>query len=250
MTQNISILMYHQVGDFQPMQTHRSTYCHYRRFASQMTWLHYFNYKVISLQQAMEGIQGKRPLAKHSVVLTFDDGYENFYQYAYPVLKKYNFPAMVYLLSGKIGGIADWFAKDGRDTPPLLSKEQIFEMRQHKIDFGSHGINHFKLAEVTPDIARQEIVDSKKQLEDLLGEPIHDLCYPYGSHNPAVVEMAREAGYLTAVTCERAAARPGMDLLQLPRKAISYGDDLFGYAWKLHMKHEPKQPIPNPLQTL
>jgi len=198
------------------------------------------------MTDAVVGLSGKRKLTNHSVVLTFDDGYENFYQYAYPVLAKYNFPAMVYLLSAKIGGTADWFASDGRATPPMLTKEQILEMRRAGIDFGSHGINHYKLVELDRETAKREIVDSKVQLEDLMGEEVKDFCYPYGSHDPAVVEMARIAGYKSAVTCVRAAARPGMDLLQLPRKAISYGDDLIGCAWKLHLKHQPKEPIPNP----
>jgi peptidoglycan/xylan/chitin deacetylase (PgdA/CDA1 family) len=214
-----------------------------------MRWLKYLNYTVISMQQAVDGLLGKITLPKHAVVLTFDDGYENFYHYAYPVLKRYGFPAMVYLLSGKIAGTADWFAVEGMDTPALLSEQQIHELQANGIDFGSHGVSHVKFAEVGLIKATQEMTDSKQQLEQLLGKSVDHLCYPFGSHSPEVVEAARQAGYVSAVTCERAAAMPGMDLLQLPRKAVSYGDDLFGFLWKLHMKHEPKQPIPNPTQT-
>ncbi|HQN41198.1 MAG TPA: hypothetical protein PK724_03680, partial [Pseudomonadales bacterium] len=73
---------------------------------------------------------------------------------------------------------------------------------------------------------------------------IDHFCYPYGSHSPTVVEQARQAGYRTAVTCVRAAARPGWDWLQLPRKAISYGDTLAGFAFKLAFKNEPKGRLP------
>jgi hypothetical protein len=73
-------------------------------------------------------------------------------------------------------------------------------------------------------------------LEALLEREVAHFCYPYGSHDAGTVEMARAAGYASAVTCERASARAGHDPLALPRKAISYGDNLFGYAWKLHFK--------------
>ena len=117
MANSINILMYHQVGDFPPMPAHRSTYCHYRRFQREMTFLHRFGYRVLSLDQALACLDGEQPIPPKAVVLTFDDGYENFYEYAWPVLERYRFPAMVYLLSGLLGQPSSWFARDGRATP-------------------------------------------------------------------------------------------------------------------------------------
>jgi len=236
----ISILMYHQVGDFPRMAAHRSTYCHYRRFAAQMAYLHRFGYHVLRLDEAREALSGARPIPSRAVVLTFDDGYENFYEHAYPALARYGFPAMVYLLSGFIGRDATWFAADGRATPPLLSRDRILELRRAGIDFGSHGVSHAKLARVDRGRAREEIECSKVALEELLGEEVRHFCYPYGSHDSQVVELARAAGYATAVTCVRAAATPADDPLALPRKAISWGDSLAGYFWKLEMKNRRK----------
>jgi peptidoglycan/xylan/chitin deacetylase (PgdA/CDA1 family) len=236
----ISILMYHQVGDFAPMRGHRSTYCHYKRFAAQMAYLHRFRYNVIRLDAAVEMLEGRAPVPPCAVVLTFDDGYENFYQYAWPELKRYGFPATVYLLSGHLGRKAEWFARDGRATPELMSAVRVRELDRAGIDFGSHGVSHVKLAEVSVEKAREEITRSRIELADVLGHDVRHFCYPYGSVNPEVVEIAREAGYRSAVTCVRALATPGWDLLTLPRKAISFGDSLFGYAWKLHVKNKPK----------
>lgn len=241
MNGKISILMYHQIGDFPPMTAHRSTYCHYRRFAAQMAYLHRFRYNVIGLDHAVSALRGERPVPARAVVLTFDDGYENFYEYAFPVLQRYGFPSIVYLLSGLIGRNSEWFAADGRDTPPLMSKERILQLQQAGVDFGSHGVSHVKFAQVGMKQAEDEIRRSKMMLEELLGREVKHLCYPYGSHNKQVVELAREAGYQTAVTCVRASATAGDDLLALPRKAISYGDNLAGYFWKLHMKHARKE---------
>ena len=244
MAHPITLLMYHQVGAFAPMARHRSTYCDHRRFAAQMAWLKRWRYQVLTLDQAVAALAGQRPLPARAVVLTFDDGYLNFYQYAYPQLRRHGFPATVYLLSDYIGRTADWFAADGRDCPPLLDRARIIEMGDHGIQFGSHGVSHHKLAELDPQEAAQELVQSKSALEALLERPIDHFCYPYGSHSPTVVEQARQAGYRTAVTCVRAAARPGWDWLQLPRKAISYGDTLAGFAFKLAFKNEPKGRLP------
>lgn len=222
------------------MQAHRSTYCHYKRFASQMAWLHRFGYRVLDMDTVLASLQGKQKIPARAVALTFDDGYENFYEYAYPVLQAYNFPAMVYLISERIGQNAEWFADDGRDTPPLMTRKRIRQLRKAGIDFGSHAARHVKLAEVDHAIAKDEIHGSKASLELLLDEEIRHFCYPYGSHNPELVEEVRRAGYASAVSCQRAAATSEFDAMALPRKAISYGDSLAGFFWKLTMKDKPK----------
>lgn len=238
----VSILMYHQIGEFAPMDAHRSTYCDHRRFAAQMAWLHRLRYPVLHLDQAIAGLRGQAPLPPRAVVLTFDDGYENFYQYALPVLARYGFPAMVYALAERLGQPAGWFAADGRATPPLMSAARLRELRRAGIDVGSHGLTHLRLARIDRALAQREVTLSKTRLEQALGEPVRHFCYPYGSYDDAVVAMAAEAGYDSATTCDRAAAGPGEDLLRLPRKAISFGDSLVGYAWKLHMKQRRMAP--------
>lgn len=240
----VSILMYHQIGAFAPMRAHRSTYCHHRRFAAQMAWLHHLRYPVLRLEQAIAGLRGQAPLPPRAVVLTFDDGYENFYQYALPVLARYGFPAMVYALADRLGQPAGWFAADGRATPPLMSAARLRELRCAGIDVGSHGLTHQRLAQVDRALARREITLSKSRLEQALGEPVRHFCYPYGSYDDAVVAMAAQAGYDSATTCDRAGAVVGEDPLRLPRKAISFGDSLAGYAWKLHVKQRRKAAPP------
>jgi peptidoglycan/xylan/chitin deacetylase (PgdA/CDA1 family) len=240
MQNTVSILMYHQVGDFPAMRSHRSTYCHYRRFQRQMGFLKHFGFNVLSLDTALACLNGERPTPPRAVVLTFDDGYENFYQYAWPVLQRYGFPSMVYLLSGLLGQTSSWFARDGRDTPPLMDRDRILQLRDLGVGFGSHGVSHLKLAEVDGETLHREVNDSKTALQELLGDEVSHFCYPYGSHDLSAYEAVREAGYQTAVTCQRGAATARFDPLLLPRKAISYGDNLAGYFWKLAMKDAPK----------
>lgn len=246
MSAGINILMYHQVGPFEQlegaMNAHRSTYCRVERFAAQMAFLKRFGYTVLSMDEVLACVRGERPIPPRAVALTFDDGYENFAEYAWPILRRHGFPAMVYLIAGLIGQPSSWFARDARPTPPLMSAARIRELRAEGCDFGGHSVNHLKLAEQDDATVRREVFDCKARLEDLLGEPVRHFCYPFGSHDLRAVEACAEAGWSSATTCERAPAGRADDPLTLPRKAIAWGDSLPGVWWKLHVKNTPKRP--------
>lgn len=236
----ISILMYHQVGIFSPPDAHRATFCHIRRFKAQMAYLHAFGYKVISLPAALEGLFGKGALPRHAVVLTFDDGYENFRKHAFPVLRRYHFPAAIFLVAGLLGKNAKWLEADGQFGAPLMERATIKELGAHDIIFGSHTMTHPLLTRLDRSRQAREILDSKRVLEELLGQEVKYFCYPVGDYDNDVVALVRDAGYEAALTCDRGAATSAEDPFMLPRKAISFGDSLMGYFWKLHMKHKKK----------
>lgn len=232
--------MYHQVGIFPRPDAHRATYCHVRRFKAQMAYLHAFGYKVISLPAALEGLFEKGGLPHHSVVLTFDDGYENFKNYAFPLLKRYNFPATVFLVAGLLGKNAKWLEDDGRFGAPLMNRETILHLRAHNVIFGSHSLTHPLLTHIDRERQKREIAESKSALEELLHEQVNYFCYPSGDYDEAVIDLVRDSGYEAALSCDRGAATPFDNHLTLPRKAVSFGDSLIGYFWKLHMKHKRK----------
>jgi len=170
----VSILMYHQVVEFDSLLSHRATFCHIRPFKSQMAYLHNFGYNVISLGNALNTLFFDGTLSKHSVVLTFDDGYQNFYDYAFPVLRKYGFPAIVFLISNLIGKNAHWLADDGLFTALLIDRETICTLMSKNIFFGSHTKSHPHLIHISHDQMVEEIIDSKSNLEELLGEKIEE----------------------------------------------------------------------------
>lgn len=238
----VSILMYHQIGVFRRPRTHRATFCHIKRFKAQMAYLKLFGYKVLSLEEALGALYSNAQLNgnRHVVVLTFDDGYQNFADYALPVLKKYGYPASVFLVTGLLGKRARWLADDGRYAPKLLDVEAVLELRNSKVTFGSHTVTHPRLTKIDGSTLDKEIKGSKAYLESLLGHEVPYFCYPGGIYDEAVVAKVREAGYRAALTCDRGAATRFDDPLLLPRKAISFGDSLIGYFWKLHMKHKKK----------
>ncbi len=238
----VTILMYHQVGKFPPMEEHRATYCDVGRFARQMWYLHTFGYNVLSLDRLVEIFTKHLPIPPRSVVLTFDDGYQNFLTHAAPVLKRYNFPAIVYVVPSLIGKKAEWLALDGHPTPAMLTADEIVQLRSMGFDIGSHNLVHERMAEKPYEQQFHEALESKKALEKIIDDEVRHFCYPYGSHNIDSLKAVQQAGYTTAVTCQRAAATPDFDLLALPRKAISFGDTLPGFIFKLHTKNMPKTP--------
>lgn len=236
----LSILMYHQVGEFTAPRNHRAGYCHVHRFRTQMAFLARAGYRVLSLDAAIAGLLGDGELPPRGVVLSFDDGYRNFREHALPVLQHYGFPAAVYMISGLVGGRAEWLGADGRDTPPMLSASELRELRQAGITVGSHTVSHPRLSRLAADAVARELRDSKAQLEDLLGEAVPHFCYPYGDYSPSVRDAVIDAGYRSALSCIRGAANTADNVYELPRKAISYGDNLLGYWWKLAMKNARK----------
>ncbi len=236
----ISILMYHQVGRFNRPETHRALYCNIKRFKAQMAYLHGFGYRVVSLDDALAALQGKKTLSGHAVVLTFDDGYQNFYDHAYPVLRQYDFPATVFVVSALIGRTARWFRNDGRHDPPLMDGKTLRKLSAHRISIGAHTRTHRLLGTLDDMQLKDEIVHGKAELEATVGKSVRHFCYPSGDFNEGIAKMVESAGFSSGLTCIRGAATDGENPFTLPRKAISYGDSLIGFWWKLHMKHKKK----------
>jgi peptidoglycan/xylan/chitin deacetylase (PgdA/CDA1 family) len=233
--------MYHQVGRFAPMRTHRATYCRSDRFQTQMRWLAWSRTPVISLERALRALTGEEPLDAASVVLTFDDAYQSFYDIVLPVLKRFGFPATVYVPTAFIGGRAEWLAVDGLHPAPILSADRLRELANgNDVAIGAHGVNHRPLAKIPRAEVWQEIAGGKAALEAVLGQEVRHLCYPYGSVNTEIMNLAAAAGFSSGTTCQRGAVPDDADALGLPRKAISYGDDLLGFIWKIHFKHKLK----------
>lgn len=235
----ISVLMYHQVGPFEKPTQHRSSFCDVRRFRAQMQLLKTLGCHVISLREAQAALFEGRPLAGRSVVLSFDDGYENFADHALPVMAEFSYPSVLFAVSGLLGQPARWLS-DGGQTSPLLSAQRLRELRAAKVEVGSHTVNHPRLSRLGASEVRREIVDSKDALEQSLGAAVDFFAYPYGDYNPAVRDAVAEAGYQAALTCSRGTANTAPNRYEIPRKAIAYGDDLIGFAWKLLVKNRRK----------
>jgi peptidoglycan/xylan/chitin deacetylase (PgdA/CDA1 family) len=228
----ISILMYHQVGEFGSPKECRSVLCNVKRFAGQMHYLRLAGYEVLSLREAREMLFEGRPVRRRSVVLTFDDGCDNFREYAWPILKRYGYPATVFVMPDMLGGRASWM-RPPYDQGRLMTAGDLAAMQAEGLNIGSHTLTHCRLAECSLEQMNDEIVGSRHKLEDRFQTKVEDLCYPYGSYNQKVVEAAQEAGYRTGLTCRRAHGNLSPNPFEITRKAISHGDSILGMAFKL-----------------
>lgn len=157
-------------------------------FEKQMSYLKEKNYQVLALDHFFSLILNDRPLPSKAVAITFDDGYEDNYTYAYPLLKKYGFPATIFLIVEKIG------------TKGYLNWNQISEMALYNIQFGNHTLTHPNLTEIEKRSIRREISDAHSKLHQKLRFTSPVFAYPSGFYNQVATEEVKRMNYLAAVS--------------------------------------------------
>jgi peptidoglycan/xylan/chitin deacetylase (PgdA/CDA1 family) len=169
-------------------------------FEAQMVYLYGQGYRTINLDEYLERLKTGGGKDRKEVVLTFDDGFENNYTVAFPILKRLGFTATIFLTTGYLGKTCKWQKDQSIGALPLLSWEQVLEMSEEGFSFGSHTISHADLTTVTEDEAEREIAASKESLETRLSKSVSFFCYPYGNRTPAIEGIVRRQGYLGACT--------------------------------------------------
>ena len=171
-------------------------------FENQMQYLSNA-YNPISLDRMAQHIQNGTPLPSKAIAVTFDDGYQDNYKNAFPILKKHNIPATVFLTTGFIGTgeIPRWdkgYYKAQKDL--MLSWEQVREMSDSGISFGSHTLSHPFLTRIPRKQAQKEIRLSKDIIEQQTRKPVTTFSYPSGNFDSEIKGIVREAGYSAAVS--------------------------------------------------
>jgi peptidoglycan/xylan/chitin deacetylase (PgdA/CDA1 family) len=190
-------------------------------FRRQLDGLSECGYVVVTLTEAVGWLQGKGTLPERAVVLTFDDGYEDFATVAYPELQARNWPATVYLPAAELGRAANWDKGPEGMGRPLMSWATVTELAKGGVDFGSHAVRHVDLTLLAPEAARAEIVDSRPLIEDRIGRPVTSFAPPYGKTSAALRQEIR-CHYRAAVGTHLARARLRSDLYDLPRIEMWY----------------------------
>lgn len=195
--------MYHSVSGTRQDNKHPyyQTVTTPQAFDRQMKYLRDNRSSVVSLDEAVNGIEGsKRPPSK-PVVITFDDGFQDFYTNAFPILQKYGFSAVVFLPTAHVGEVARSF--NGTDC---LTWSQVRELQSAGIEFGSHTVTHPELKTLNTDDLRYELRRSKETIEERLGRPVTSFAYPYAfpetdrSFRQKLRGMLEESGYENGVS--------------------------------------------------
>lgn len=190
-------------------------------FAGHMDWLAINGFHPITPADLYAYLTGARGLPSRPVILSFDDGYADFYDTALPILRAHDFTAVAYVVSGFIG-------RSG-----YMTASQVLEADRSGIEIGSHTVHHADLAKSSAGNVQIELVASKQALEALLGHPVISFCYPSGRFNGSVVAAVQAAGYQNATTTAYGYVHYLFDRYTWTRLRISGGGSLRDFSMAL-----------------
>ena len=216
----VPVLMYHRVA---PMSTATNATSYDltvtpAQFREQMAWLKRNGYTAISQAELFRAIEDGAALPKKPVVLTFDDGYVDAVKDVLPVLEPLGWPGTFFIISSRIGERA------------FLTAQQIRRLSAAGMDIGSHTVDHLELPSLSESSRAQQLTQSRKELEKVLGHPVRWFCYPAGRNDTASAASVEKAGYLLGYTTEGGSVLQADSLSQLPRVRVSGGGSLQQFA--------------------
>lgn len=208
----LPILMYHYVGNNpNPKDLQRNVLSiSPDKFEEQMKFLHDNGYNTTTLDTLYAALKKQTVLPPKSVILSFDDGYMDFFYNAYPVLLRYNLKATEFIPTGLIGGSY------------YLTWDQISQMHNSGlVFFGAHSIHHYNLTVLSSQALEYELKESKVKLEQVLGVPVNFMAYPYGITNDYVIQKVKAAGFLGSTGTWASITQSEGTIYDMPRFRIS-----------------------------
>jgi peptidoglycan/xylan/chitin deacetylase (PgdA/CDA1 family) len=194
----VPILTYHKIAPVDANTIYPGTFVSPAMFESHVGFLKRRGFQSIRLDSIFSPQSPAKP-----IVLTFDDGFQDFEDNAFPIMQKFGMNGTVFLVSDFIGKTNEWDEKLGDVTRPLMNKESIIRLHSLGVEFGSHTKTHIRLTTHDQRVQDTEIRHSKTELEAMLGFPIDTFCYPYGSYNDISLDAVNVGDYSYAVTCDK-----------------------------------------------
>lgn len=215
-SEQIPVLMYHSIADSGPeeLAPYRVSVAD---FEAQCEFLRLHGYRGISPRELINLVlHGKRPNGRR-VMFTFDDGYQDFEEHAWPILDSYGlFGSVVFMPTARIGATADW-DEAHTSPPPLLSEQSITRLAGKGVFFGSHAHDHQKLTQIDDDQISDDLRRSRERLQELTGQQVPLFAYPFGDFDARVIEHVRDAGFELAFGTGAGFTRHGDPPMKLQR---------------------------------
>lgn len=187
---DIPVFMYHFVGG-EDQAANSGNILTRESFKRQMDYLEFFGYRVLSMEEYADIMQGRRKPKGREIVITFDDGNESYAEVFQSLLRTYQFPSTIFLVSESVKGRL-------HGSMPEAAVHEV--LQDPLVTIGSHTKTHPFLSEISAEAKEDEILNSKKDLESMFGRPVRFFSYPFGDFNAEVLEMAQRAGYDLAFT--------------------------------------------------
>lgn len=168
----------------------------------------------------------------NEVVLTFDDGYETFIKFVFPIIKKMEIAATIFIPTDFIGKANKWDYAGSVFPSRHLSQKQLIELSKNNMTIASHGLAHRCLTQLSGRLLKMELERSKKILEDIINRKISFISYPFGRFNHDVESVAAEAGYRNGFSLSL--KRKGSTGFTMSRFAVYAFDTPFSVLKKLN----------------
>lgn len=240
--ETMHILGYHRVADTgaDAMAPWRVTPA---AFEEQLRYLRDHGFTSITLDDWSQFVVHGASIPKNAVMITFDDGYRDFKDHAWPLLERYGFSATVFLVADKIGGTNTWDQEEYGEVLPLLDWREIRELQAAGVKFGSHTATHPWLPDLSWRQVVRELRHSQRVLEQGLGAPVSALAYPWGAFNKPIQFLAGACGYEFGLSTAEGACTAQHSLLALPRLDVAGSDTLEDFAAKLAPEPSDRESI-------
>ena len=187
-------------------------------FEAQMKYLKENNFHTITPDELYSALSGSTELPENPVLITFDDGYEDNYVYAYPILQKYGFKGTIFVITSFLD----------KNMKNYVTWEQAEEMEASgTISIQSHTVTHSSMTELSDEQLRHELADSKQAIESHLNKPIHFIAYPTGTYNLHIAQLVKEAGYDGAFTIKYGNVDKASNLYAIERIPVFHTENTF-----------------------
>ncbi len=232
----VPIILYHWIA-VSPINS--QYYVPPEKFEEEMKLLHDWGYTTITTELLIKAINEGADLPPRPILITFDDGHLNNYTTAFPIMQKYGFTGILYLVANYMG--ADQY----------MNADQIKEMAAAGWEVGSHSVTHSDLTALEPERQRYEIVDSRQILEAELGIPVLTFSYPFGRSDSGIIDYTRFAGYVAGMSLGFTHDQGTSNLYTLQRRDIKGTYDVKQFAAFLPWQGDPIfLPIDTPTPTV
>lgn len=226
----VPILLYHSIADTNSDDSRYTVTID--NFTEQMKQLRYWGYSPISIKQLVDHIHKGHTLPPRPVVITFDDGYQDVYTNAFPIMEKYGYTGTVYIVANRL-------KSDG-----FLQEKELEILLDHGWEVGSHSMTHTELTQ-NHALVRQEILQSRLDLEDALGIKIYSFAYPFGSVDWYISNKVFDYGYRAGVSVGHLLIHSPGTVDNLSRREVLGDADLEAFAdllpWTGYFVPAPRQ---------
>ena len=216
-------LAYHRVTD-DPAAQRDSYTVSPARFRAQMGWLAQHGWQGMGISEALHAPR------RRAIALSFDGGYADFAEHAWPVLHRYGFRATLFVVAARAGRAADW---PGAEGAPLLGWVALRLLAEQGLEIGSHGLTSMPLDALSPVEARANLSIAYVITARQIGQPPVGLAYPFGRHTGEVVQAAQAAGFRWACTAWGGRNRTTTPRFMLRRTLVAGRDGPVRFALKV-----------------